>query len=266
MKDIRIAATSDWHLGNSDSSLYPSNDQIQKALQNAFEKSVDAFVIAGDFVDQGNVAMAHVAAGILRPFIEKGMPVIGIVGNHDFHEGNANEVTKILAATGVHMLEGDSYTLKNKTGDRSATILGVSGEIGPEYDSWWRENGWSEEGKKKAHAAAATHRDALQKGLEEASGDSVVVLTHRSVIPDTIGTQAKQGRFVSAQTEGFESIIDANTKGRPTTIIHGHDHGTLKSLWEGFPEGVTRGGNAVYNVAAPLSMRLNKSLVRIITV
>lgn len=263
-KDIHIACTSDWHLGNEDASMYPTGEAIQASLQEAFERSVDAFIVAGDFVDKGNVAMAHYAASIIRPFTEKGMPVIGVVGNHDFHDGSAAEVTQILAASGVKMLEGESIVVKNKTGDKSATILGVSGEVGPEFDSWWRDGNWSQDGRKNTYDAAQIHRDALKKGLQAATGEHVVVVTHRSIIPGTIGTEARSRNFVSAQTEGFETIIDAYHK--PVTVVHGHDHAPVETLWEGFPEGMTKGGRAVYNVAAPLRMRYKKPLVKYLTI
>lgn len=264
MKDIRIACTSDWHLGNADSSAYPTPEQIQKSLEETYAQGIDALLFAGDFVNQGGVTMAHVAANLLKPYIEKGLPVIGIVGNHDYHDGNADEVTKILAASGVAMLEGNSYTIKNKTGDRSVTVVGVSGEMGPEYDSWWRENGWSEEGREKTRQAAERHRNALDVNLSQASSDSILVLTHRSIVPDTIGTDARQKRYVSAQTDGFADIIDWHAVGKNIAVVHGHDHGEFP--WEGYPDAVTRGGVAISNVAAPLRMRLGRPLVKILTV
>lgn len=257
MKDIVIDATSDWHLGENGEN-YPTPAEIHDSLKKAFFDSVDAYVIAGDFTNKGNLVFAKYAASIIRPYVEKGLLVIGIVGNHDFNEDSRENVTKILADSGVVMLEGESYTITNKSGDRQVSVVGVSGEIGPKHDSWWR-NGYDSHAKQIAYDAASPHRDALEQRLSEGLEDAVVV-THRSIIPDTAGSMAREKRIVSAQTEGFAGIVDRHAKDRQVIVIHGHDH--REAPWEGFPEGTTEGGVAVYNVAAPLRKRMGESLTR----
>lgn len=257
MKDIVIDATSDWHLGGQDAHN-PTAEEIHASLQKALTDNVDGYLIAGDFTDRGNVLYAQYAASIIKPYVEQGLLVIGVVGNHDFHDGSRDSVTKILADSGVVMLEGQSYTIANKSGDREITVLGISGETGPQHDSWWR-NGYDEEAKEVVIAASKPHREALQVGLAQGDGD-VVLLTHRSIIPDTIGTMAREKRFVSAQMEGFAAIVNEHAARRRIMVIHGHDH--REAPWEGFPEGITEGGVAVYNVAAPLRKRMGENLTR----
>lgn len=261
MKDIVIDTTSDWHIGHPNGrGDYPTEDEIHESLDNAVKRGVDAYIIAGDFTNQGSVEGAQKAASILKPFIEQGLLVIGIVGNHDFINDDGVTIPAILAQSGVKMLEGQSLVVSNKTGDRQLTVLGVSGEIGYSYDNWWRTDGWDKNGREKAYAAAARHRDALRRGLAESTTQDVLVVTHRSIVPDTIGTRARETNFVSPQMQDFSSIIDSFATTKRITSISGHDHDVFP--WEGFPSGRTISGVETNNVSSPVRKRRGLRLAK----
>src|SRR5207245_2584473 len=52
------------------------------------------------------------------------IPVIGVLGNHDYESGQVEDVEKILKAAGVHLLNGQSYETNG------VAFVGVKGFIG----------------------------------------------------------------------------------------------------------------------------------------
>ncbi len=52
------------------------------------------------------------------------IPVVGVLGNHDYESGQADDVEKILKAAGVHLLNGHSYETNG------VAFVGVKGFIG----------------------------------------------------------------------------------------------------------------------------------------
>lgn len=262
MSTIEIDFSSDWHIGNPQAGKdYPALTDIQAALDSALARGVDAFVVAGDFIEKGQEQYAQVAASLLGPYVEKGLNVVGILGNHDFINGSGEEATKILAEAGVKMLEGSTHIVPSRTGDEQVTILGVSGEIGPEYDNWWRNGKWDWDAYEKAHIAASPHREALQQQLAAMSdGSTAIVVSHRSIVPETIGDRARELGFVSAQTKGFADILDEHAKRLTITAVSGHDH-DIKP-WQGYPFGTTKEGRPSHNVSSPMRRRLNMPLVQ----
>lgn len=266
MKDrIQIAATSDWHLGSPETDTeYPTEQEIHASLQQALDDGVDAYLIAGDFIHQGQRSALEQVASILSPYIQQGLLILGIVGNHEFNTNKndrPDEAVSLLANAGVVMLEGQSYALTSKSGEKQLTVVGVSGEVGYYHDDWWRINGWDPEGRQRAREAGQHHREALDRELAQVTTDTVIVLTHRGIVPEVIGTRAEEIGFVSAQAEGFAEIIDRHAAlRRDITFIDigGHDHD--KPPWEGRAKGKTKGGVPVHNVSSPVRRRNGEPL------
>lgn len=65
------------------------------------------------------------------------MPVIAVLGNHDYEAGQPEEVNQILSAAGVHMLDGDACEIQ---GIGFAGVKGFGGGFGQASLQPWGEN------------------------------------------------------------------------------------------------------------------------------
>jgi len=65
----------------------------------------DVLLLGGDLTDYGLPEEARVLA---RELSGVTIPMLGVLGNHDFESGHEEEVVKILVEAGVQMLDGDS--------------------------------------------------------------------------------------------------------------------------------------------------------------
>src|SRR5947208_13414378 len=81
----------------------------------------EVLVLCGDLTDVGKPREAEVLAEDLRVC---SIPVIGVLGNHDYESGQAEDVEKILKAAGMHLLNGQSYEANG------VAFVGVKGFIG----------------------------------------------------------------------------------------------------------------------------------------
>src|SRR5215467_4150696 len=91
---VRLAAVGDVHCGKTaQGTLQPLFAQIAAAA--------DVLVLCGDLTDYGLPEEAHVLARELAPLAKAQVPVIAVLGNHDFESGHPGEVRTILIDAGV---------------------------------------------------------------------------------------------------------------------------------------------------------------------
>src|SRR4051794_24023705 len=94
---VRIGAMSDMHCAkNSRGALRPLFEQAAA--------TVDVLLLCGDLTDHGNPEEAEVLA---RELAGLKVPMLGVLGNHDYHADAAAEVERIIEAVGVRILDGD---------------------------------------------------------------------------------------------------------------------------------------------------------------
>src|SRR3954452_16657077 len=101
---VRLAAIGDVHCGKN------SQGAIQPLFARAAE-AADVLVLCGDLTDYGLAEEAHGLVKELSVVAKAQMPVVAVLGNHDFESGHADEVRKILCDAGVIMLDGESVEL-----------------------------------------------------------------------------------------------------------------------------------------------------------
>src|SRR5829696_882759 len=95
---MRLAAVGDIHCGKTS----------QGALQPLFAQAAefaDVLLLCGDLTDYGLPEEAHVLAEELS---HARIPVIAVLGNHDFESGDPDKVRHILTDAGVRMLDGEA--------------------------------------------------------------------------------------------------------------------------------------------------------------
>src|SRR5207248_5190159 len=91
---VRIAAVGDVHCTkNSDGTL--------QTLFAQMVECADVVALAGDLVDYGLAEEAHVLVREIGPALKANVPVVAVLGNHDFESGAPEAVRDILCEAGI---------------------------------------------------------------------------------------------------------------------------------------------------------------------
>ena len=224
---IRIAAVGDVHLGED------ARGQLRPALENLPEHA-DVLLLAGDLTRHGTIEEAHVVAD---EFADLPVPVVAVLGNHDHHSDQGDDIAKLLEDHGLRVLEGDAVTL-----DLAGTRVGVAGVKG--FGGGFAGKCASNFGEPqmKAFVAHTIERaDRLRAALRSLDTEIRIALTHYSPIPETLrGEPPEIYPFLGCYQLG--EVID---ECGADLAVHGHAH-------FGCEQGVTPGGTRVRNVAQPV--------------
>src|SRR5207244_5752326 len=121
---VRIAATADLHAGVDD------REHVIEAFAK-LEACADLVLLAGDLTQHGEVDEARVVAEACR---ELSIPVVSVLGNHDWQSDRAAEVAKTLGEVGVVVLERADTILP--LAGTTIGIAGVKGFVGGSGHGW----------------------------------------------------------------------------------------------------------------------------------
>ena len=222
---VRIAAVGDLHFGRSTppGSLTPLFAQIGDAA--------DILLLCGDLTDYGLAEEARAFVKELTPTLK--IPVVAVLGNHDFESNQQAEIAHILKDAGVTVLDGETCEVH---GIGFAGIKGFAGGFGR------RALGpWGEEIIKRFVHEAVDEALKLESALARLRNESLVVLLHYAPIQATVeGEPLDIYPFL-----GCSRLEDPIARFPVTAVFHGHAH-------HGAPEGRTRNDVPVYNVSASL--------------
>jgi Icc-related predicted phosphoesterase len=224
---VRIAAVGDVHVGlDSRGRLVPWLAEVGTCA--------DVLLLAGDLTQVGQVVEAEVLAGELA---EATVPVIAVLGNHDLHSDQGDEVAAVLDDAGVTVLEGG--TAEVAVGEVS---LGVAGVIGFGGGFPGRTASAFGEPEMKAFVRRTVESAArLEHALCSLDTDIRVALMHYSPVADTLGREPLEiYPFL-----GSYLLAEAVDRAGADLALHGHAH-------RGSEQGVTPGGVRVRNVAQPV--------------
>jgi Icc-related predicted phosphoesterase len=204
---IRVAAAGDIHCGE------PLRERITHAFAE-LEGAVDAVLLAGDLTTHGEPEQAAVLADACRPL---SMPVVAVLGNHDFHANRCDEVISVLQAAGVTVLQR-GYAVHEIRG-LELGIVGCKGFVGGFPGAELPDFG--EPLLREVYAETTREVDALEEGLEAVSGcHRRVVLLHYAPVPETlVGEPEPIWAFLGSSR--LAAPIGAH---RPDLVLHGHAH------------------------------------------
>ncbi|WAL63603.1 metallophosphoesterase [Amycolatopsis cynarae] len=224
---IRIAAVGDVHLGQD------AAGSLRPALEHLGEHA-DVLLLAGDLTRHGALDEARVAAA---EFGGLDAPVVAVLGNHDHHGDQADDIAKLLGDHGIRVLEGDAVTLE--VDGRRLGIAGVKG-FGGGFAGKCASN-FGEREMKAFVSHTIERAERLREALASLDADVRIALTHYSPIPETLrGEPPEIYPFLGCYQLG-EVIDECGVD----LAIHGHAH-------FGCEQGVTPGGVRVRNVAQPV--------------
>src|SRR4029434_9342144 len=217
---LRIAAMGDLHVSkNSQGAFQPLFAQINQ--------SADVLLLCGDFTDYGLPDEARI---LVRELAVMKIPVIAVLGNHDYEGGKPDEIRQILTDAGVTVLDGEATEV---LGVGFAGVKGFAGgfgrgALGP----------WGERAIKAFVQEAVDEALKLEAALARLRTQHRVALLHYSPIRGTVEGEPPE----ILPYLGSSRLEEPLNRYGVTVAFHGHAH-------RGQPEGKTREGTPVYNVA-----------------
>jgi Icc-related predicted phosphoesterase len=225
---IRIAAVGDVHMDED------VLGRFRPAL-DLLPGQADVLLLAGDLTRHGTESEARCVA---QEFGQLGVPVIAVLGNHDYHCDQVDKVVDVLTNEGgITVLEGESTVVETPT-----FRLGVAGAKG--FGGGFAGRCASEFGEPEMKAFVRTTNvvaERLGQALRDLDCDVRVALTHYAPVPDTLaGEPPEIYPFLGSYQLG-QAIDSADT----AVAFHGHAH-------HGTERGRTPGGVLVRNVAHPV--------------
>lgn len=224
---IRIAAVGDVHYTTeSGGKLRPHLDDV--------DEQADVLLVAGDLTALGDPREAAVLARDLRTVP---VPIVAVLGNHDYHLDGQVEIRRHLESAGVRVLEGDAHVVAV-----DGTRLGIAGVKG--FGGGFAGACATEFGEPEFKAFVRHTRevaDRLAGALSSLEADARVALLHYSPVEATLrGERPEIYPFLGSYLLG-EAVDSAGAH----LVLHGHAH-------RGTEKGVTPGGVHVRNVAQPV--------------
>ncbi|HET6838029.1 MAG TPA: metallophosphoesterase, partial [Gemmatimonadales bacterium] len=187
----------------------------------------------GDLTDRGDPDEARQMAKALSSTT---VPIVAVLGNHDYECDRVPEVTRILTDAGVRVLDGDAQEV---LGIGFAGVKGFAGgfgrgALGP----------WGEPLIKRFVREALDEALKLETALSRLRTDRKVALLHYSPIAATVeGEPPEIYPYL-----GSSRLEEPLTRYPVDVVFHGHAH-------HGAVEGRTRNGVPVYNVSMMLLQR-----------
>lgn len=219
-KDVlKVAAVGDLHVredGASYRSLFADVSQV-----------ADVLVLAGDLTDTGQPRQAEILAEDLRAC---SIPVVAVLGNHDYESGLVHEVSDVLRRAGVHLLDGQTTEI-NGVG-----FVGVKGFVG----GFGRRmlGSFGEPAIKAMVAESVNEAMRLENAMRQARSERTLIVLHYAPTEDTvIGEPLEIYPFL-----GSSRLAETIDRFKVSAVVHGHAH-------HGTHEGRTPGGAPVFNVA-----------------
>ncbi len=221
---VRLAALADLHCTRSSQGVF-------QRLFSEISASADVVAICGDLTDYGLPEEARVLAREISNSIK--IPVVAVLGNHDFESGKQDEVSQILSDVGVNMLSGDACEVR---GVGFAGVRGFGGGFGR-----YALAPWGEESVKRFVHEALDEALKLESALTRLRMRNTAVIMHYAPIRTTVeGEPVELYPFL-----GSSRLEEPLLRYPVSAVFHGHaHHGTFA--------GRLRDNTPVYNVALPL--------------
>lgn len=218
---ITVAAIGDLHV--TETSVRP-----YAALFSEISEAADVMVLCGDLTNFGKTKEAEILAEDLRAAT---IPVVGVLGNHDYECGQPEKVAEILCQAGMKLLDEQAVVIEG------VGFAGTKGFIGGFGRGELAPFG---EGEIKAFVdVAANEARKLENALRSLRTERSVAVLHYAPVAETL-----QGEPIEIFPYlGSARLADAIDRfDNVKAVVHGHAH-------HGTYEGKTMRGTPVYNCA-----------------
>lgn len=217
---MRIAATADLHFAPQ------SYDRIREQM-NRVRDEADLLVLAGDLTNFGKPAEME---SLLNALVRLRLPVVAVLGNHDYESNCTEELMKMMTEQGIKVLDGTAY---ERDGVGFAGAKGFPGGFGRGMLT-----AFGEPEVKTFVQAGITEALKLERALSQLRTPKRVVVIHYSPVGDTVkGEPAEIYPYLGSSR--LAEVIDRHGA---DLVLHGHAH-------SGSADGKTTAGVPVHNVA-----------------
>src|SRR5215475_11506264 len=163
---MKIAATADLHFSPQ------AYDKVREPLSHARDEA-DLLVIAGDLTNYGKPEEMH---SLLNALVRLRVPIIAVLGNHDYESGQEQELIKMMTSEGIKVLDGSSY---EREGVGFAGTKGFLGGFGRGILTAFGEK------EVKAFVQASVDETMkLERALSMLRTEKIVIVTHYAPISE----------------------------------------------------------------------------------
>src|SRR5215813_3343959 len=216
---LRVAAVGDLHVHQT------STDNLQ-ALFDRISHNADVLALCGDLT---NLGMPQEAERLVNDLRSCRIPVVAVLGNHDYQSGRSEEVKHILRAGRVTVLEeAETFELKG------VGFAGAKGFCGG-FDKHMLAP-FGEDAIKQFVTEAVNESLRLEVALNNLRTERTVVVLHYAPIAATvIGEPPEILPFL-----GSSRLAETVDHFDVDVVFHGHAH-------HGTYQGKTTKGTPVYN-------------------
>jgi Icc-related predicted phosphoesterase len=220
---MRIAATADLH-------FTPARYSALRDQLNRVRDEADVFVVAGDLTNFGKPEEME---PLVNALVRLRLPVIAVLGNHDYECGKEAELARMMAAEGIKVLDGSAY---ERDGVGFAGTKGFVGGFGRGMLT-----AFGEPEVKNFVRAGIDEAVKLERAMSQLRTPKRVVVLHYAPITATVDGEAPE-IYPFLGTSRLAEVVD---RLGANLILHGHAH-------NGKLDGETPAGIPVHNVAITL--------------
>jgi Icc-related predicted phosphoesterase len=220
---MRIAATADLHF--TPQRYAALRDQLDKVRDEA-----DVLVVAGDLTNYGKPDEME---PLLNALVRLRVPVIAVLGNHDYECDKQAELTRLMTEAGIKVLDGSAY---ERDGVGFAGTKGFVGGFGRGLLT-----AFGEQEVKTFVRAGIDEAVKLERAMSQLRTAKRVVVLHYSPIVATVEGEAPE-IYPFLGSSRLAEVVDRHGA---DLVLHGHAH-------NGKPDGLTTAGIPVHNVAITL--------------
>src|SRR6202140_5115498 len=220
---MRIAATADIHFSPSLHNVL--HDQLSRVRDEA-----DVLVLAGDLTNYGQPEEME---PLLNVVVRSRVPIIAVLGNHDYESGKQAELMRMMTAAGIKVLDGTAY---ERDGVGFAGTKGFVGGFGRGMLT-----AFGEIEIKQFVQASIDEALKLERAMSQLRTQKRVVVLHYSPIAGTVEGETPE-IYPFMGTSRLAEVVDRHGA---DFVVHGHAH-------HGKLDGKTTAGVPVHNVAITL--------------
>jgi len=234
-KTIRIAAVGDLHVRETDRGKW-------KEYFTAICQTADILVLAGDLTDTGD---EDEAALLVEELKGCNIPMVGVLGNHDYEKGRQKLIKETLAQANIRILDGESVVIH---GVGFAGVKGFGGGFGPAMLSKFGEEMMKLFVQEAVDEALKLERALARLGQHGGEVRKIAIL-HYAPIADTVAGEPLEIYPFLGSSRLWEPI--QRNSDEVIGVFHGHAH-------KGQFAAETAEGVKVWNVSLPLLTQQGK--------
>jgi len=217
----------DIHIHEADSGRW--SDCFKKISAEA-----KVLIIAGDLTNTGDEAEAHILANLLKQCT---IPVVAVLGNHDYEKGREKLIRQALQNQNIHILDGESVVIE---GIGFAGIKGFGGGFDNHMLSMFGENTMKDFVQEAVNEALQLDRALARLDQEHEHLKKIAIMHYSPISATVVGEPPAIYPFL-----GCSRLAEPLLRRKVLATFHGHAHlGTM--------QGRVGNESMVYNVAIPV--------------